>query len=386
MPKDQKVALLIETSKAFGRGLLLGISRYTHLRGGWSLYVDERGLDDPIPHWLKSSDCDGIILRTRERRLMDDVLKINIPTVCVGEDNPPGTFEVGSDEIACALMAADHLLERNFRHFGYVGIQGYVWSDTRRDAFVEKIQNAGFQCNVIEPSRKTRRPPSWEPVRRRLANWIEFLPKPIGIMCCYDAMARSVLDVCRELSISVPEEVSVIGVDNDKVLCEVSQPPLSSVAHNTKCIGQAAAMMLNSLMDGSHTDVSVVIPPEGIVTRGSTDTLAIEDRDVATALAFIRRHACDGIDATEVVAEVPLSRRTLERRFREQVGCSLLAEISRIRLDRVKQFLMETDLTLDAIARYCGFAHTPYMAANFRKRVGLTPSEFRRKKQSEKYI
>lgn len=377
MAKARKVALLIETSKAFGRGLLVSIGRYAHLRGGWSLYVEERGLDDPIPTWLKSSGCDGIILRTLERRLMEDVLKTNIPTVCVGEDNPLGAYQVGTDEAASAVLAAEHLLERNFRHFGFVGIQNYVWSDARRNAFAERLSVAGLNCNVIEPCKKTRRAPNWAPIHRRLANWIKHLPKPVGVMCCYDAMARNFLDVCRELNISVPEEVAVIGVDNDKVLCEVSQPPLSSVAHNTIGIGQAAATMLDKLMDGEDTDSNVVVCPKELVTRGSTDTLAVENIHIAAALAIIRRHACDGIDASDVAAKVPLSRRTLERRFREQVGHSLLHEINRVRFDRVKQFLVETDLKLDAITRHCGFAHTPYMAASFRKRTGVTPCQFR---------
>lgn len=382
MQRVHKVALIIETSKAFGRGLLLSISRYAHLHGRWSLFVEERGLDDPIPRWLTSSECDGIILRTRERSLMDEVLRKQIPTVCVGEDNPPGAFSVVNDEASSALLAADHLLERNFRHFGFVGIQDYVWSDARRDAFADKVRSAGYDCDILEPSRKTRRTPRWEPVRRRLADWIQHLRKPSGIMCCYDVMARGVLDVCRELNVSVPEEVAVIGVDNDEVLCEVSQPPLSSVALDTKRIGFEAAAMLDTLMQGGSVDSPVIVAPDGIVTRRSTDTIAVEDRHIVVALAFIRRHACDGIEAGDVVAQVPLSRRTLERRFREQVGCSLLAEIDRVRLQRVKQFLAETDLKLDAIAAHCGFAHTPYMATHFRRQFGLTPGQFRRKCRS----
>jgi LacI family transcriptional regulator len=179
--------------------------------------------------------------------------------------------------------------------------------------------------------------------------------------------------------VSVPEEVAIIGVDNDQVLCEASQPSLTSVALDTRRIGFEAASLLDRLMKGENLVEHIVVPPLEVVTRGSTDTLAIEDPQVAAALAFIRRNACNGIEAGDVVEQVPLSRRTLERRFREQVGKSILTEIHHLRMSRVTQFLEETDLKLDAIAVRCGFNHTPYMAAQFRKHFDMTPGEFRQR-------
>ena len=301
MPDTRRIALLIETSKAHGRGLLRSISHYAHLHDHWSVYVEERGLDDPIPHWLEPDEFDGVILRARERTMMEEVLNLGIATVCLGEDNPPNAHTIVCDDALSAVMAADHLLERNFRHFGYVGIEGYVWSDIRRENFALRIREAGCDLNILEPCKKTLDVPRWDQVGHILADWISQLPKPVGIMCCYDVMARLVIDVCRDNQISVPEEVAVIGVDNDRVLCEVSQPRLSSVALDTWRIGYEAATKLDRLMSGEDISELVVVPPRGIITRGSTDTLAIEDRHVATALAFIRRRACKGIEAGDVV-------------------------------------------------------------------------------------
>ena len=382
MPDTQKIALLIETSKAYGRGLLRSISHYAHLHDHWSVYVEERGLDDPIPDWLEPAEFDGVILRARERTMMEEVLDLGITTICLGEDNPPNTHTVTSDDALSAVMAADHLLERNFRHFAYIGIEGYVWSDIRRENFSSRIHEAGYDLRILEPCKKTLHVPRWDQVSHILADWIIQLPKPIGIMCCYDVMARLVIDVCRDIQVPVPEEVAVIGVDNDQVLCEVSQPRLSSVALDTWGIGFEAATMLDQLMNGENVTRHVKVPPRSIITRGSTDTLAIEDRHVASALAFIRRNACKGVEASDVVHQVPLSRRTLERRFREQVGQSLLGAIHQVRLDRVKQFLKETELKLDAIAHRCGFSHTPYMAAQFKKHFGVTPGTYRNKSRS----
>lgn len=378
MPTTKKIALLVETSKAYGRGLMHGISQYAHLHDDWSLYVEERGLDDPVPRWLKPEEFDGVILRARERSLMEEALGLGIPTVCLGEDNPPGAYTVSSDDALSGVMAADHLLERNFRNFGYVGIKGYIWSDIRRETFSEKIRESGREVDIIEPGRKTRGVPRWDQIGHILSDWIESLPKPVGIMCCYDVMARTVIDVCREIHVPVPEKVAVIGVDNDEVLCEVSQPRLSSVALDTRRIGFEAATMLDKLIEGEDVGRHVAVPPSGVITRGSTDTLAIEDPHIATALAYIRRYACNGIEAGDVVDQVPLSRRTLERRFNDMVGQSLLNEIHQVRFDRMKRFLNETDLKLDAIAARCGFSHTPYMAAQFRKHYGMTPGDFRK--------
>jgi LacI family transcriptional regulator len=383
MPTTKKIALLVETSKAYGRGLMQGISHYAHLHDDWSLYVEERGLDDPVPRWLKPEEFNGVILRARDRSMMEEVLDLGIPTVCLGEDNPPGAFTISSDDALSGVMAAEHLLERNFKNFGYVGIKGYIWSDIRRETFSRRIRESGRSVNIIEPARKTRSVPRWDQVGHILSDWITDLPKPVGIMCCYDVMARTVIDVCREIQVPVPEQVAIIGVDNDEVLCEVSQPRLSSVALDTRRIGFEAATMLDRLIEGEEVGRHVAVSPGGVVARGSTDTLAIEDPHVATALAFIRRYACKGIEAGDVVSRVPLSRRTLERRFSDRVGRSLLSEIHQVRFDRMKRFLSETDLKLDAIAARCGFSHTPYMAAQFRKHFGMTPGEFRKSSRTD---
>jgi LacI family transcriptional regulator len=384
VPDTRRIALLIETSKAYGRGLLHGISRYAHLHDDWSLYVEERGLDDPIPRWLKPGEFDGVILRARDRSMMYEALERGIPTICLGEDNPPEAHTISNNDALSAVMAADHLLARNFRHFAFVGIKGFVWSDIRRETFTRRVQEAGFEVEILEPAKKTQNLTRWDQISHDLHDWLQGLPKPVGIMACYDVMARAVIDVCHETHLPVPEKVAVIGVDNDEILCEVSQPRLTSVALDTTRIGFEAAVMLDRLIRGEDTSEHVVIPPSGIITRGSTDTLAIEDPHVATALAYIRRRACDGIEAGDVVKQVPLSRRTIERRFRDQAGQSILGEIHKVRLHRMKRFLTETDLKLDAIAHRCGFSHTPYMAAQFRKHFNMTPGEFRQKARAAK--
>ncbi|MGI9474216.1 MAG: DNA-binding transcriptional regulator [Rubripirellula sp.] len=384
----QRVALLIETSKAFGRGLLAGVGRYARTQPRWSTYVDERGLGDPIPDWLEAGDFDGIIVRAADQATFERVLKFGIPTVCLGEENPSHATAVMNDDAACAEVAAQHLLDRRFRSFGYLGNRGFNWSDDRREHFIRSLADSGFQCDVLESSVTTTRRTPWYKRRERLANWITTLQKPVGIFACYDAAARTVLDVCRDLNLLVPEQVAVIGVDNDEVLCELCDPPLTSVAPDTEAIGLKAAELLDDWMRaeevGQRTEAErlVVIPPSGVVTRGSTDTDAIDDPLIAEVVGYIRKHTSDGIDVSDLLEKFPVSRRTLERRFEKVLQQSPHELIRHVRINHVKTLLRETDMKLDTICSLAGYNYTAYMVAQFRDSEGQTPGQFRKHHRS----
>lgn len=376
--KNHRISLLIETSKAFGRGILTGIGQYARVRDRWTIDVEERGLDDDVPRWLSPKHCDGIIIRSLRPETISKVLDVGVPTVCLGEENPDDVCGVINDNGQCAVLAAEHLLQRGFRSFGYVGLKGYIWSDTRRDHFVREIEQAGHTCSVLESSSVNRTVP-WYRHREQMMRWIESLPKPAGVMTCYDATARTLLDVCRDAEVLVPEHVAIIGVDNDEVLCDLCDPPLTSVAPNTDAIGREAARLLDQWLEGDPPPLgNRVVSPVGVVSRQSTDTIAIADADVAAALGCIRRNACTGLDVAELLKAVPMNRRTLERRFQTHVGRSPLEEIRRIRLERVKELLRETDLKLDAITKLAGFSYTAYMVAQFRQAFEKTPGQYRR--------
>ncbi len=340
-----------------------------------------------FPLGFRAAVLTGSSYGAADRKTLDEVLAFGVPTVCLGEENPPGVTAVINDDTICAQIAADHLLERNFRCFGYVGMRGLIWSDARRDRFVEAVERAGMACDVLEASARTSRSAPWYQRRERLTQWIDSLPKPVGIMACYDAAARTILDVCRDLELLVPEQVAIIGVDNDEVLCDLSDPPLSSVAPDTETIGMEAARRLDAMMDDpSHSQRGeiVIVPPCGIVTRRSTDTEAITDPLVAGVVGYIRLHACDGLDVAELLKQFPISRRTLERRFLKLLGRSPLELIRGERMKRVKALLCETDLKLDSIASMTGYGYTAYMVAQFREAEGMTPGQFRKQSRSEK--
>ncbi len=373
-----RVALLVETSKTFGRGVLQGITRYVRAHRPWSIFVDERGLDDPTPDWLKDWRGDGAITRSTNREVVRAARRKRIAVVHLGEQIETDLPMVYAADPPIARLAAEHLLERRVEHFGFAGIAGKYWSDQRRAAFVEWLAEAGYGCSVFELEGRQAKGIGRQDQDDQLADWLRALPKPCGILACYDVMGLRVLDVCRQIGVEVPEQVAVIGVDNDTLLCNLADPPLSSVAHDLDRIGYEAAVTLDQLMDGRPPETSrCLVDPAGVVARQSTDLRAIQDDHVARAINFIRRHACDGIQVDDIARHVHLSRVTLTRRFEKLIGRSPKAEILRFQIERCRQLLVETDFTQGKIARLIGFRHPEYMNVAFKRETGQTPGEYR---------
>jgi LacI family transcriptional regulator len=389
MARRPRVALLVESSRAYGRGLLHGIAEYVQLNGPWSIYLAERGLGDAPPAWLQGWNGDGIIARIENRRIARAVRDLGLPTVDLrGLLTDLGVPLIATDDESVARLAIAHFLERGFRHFAFCGFLGADYSDKRSECFAQSVEESGFVCHVYRSSQQTRTAGTEAREQRgwtteaEVTKWIEELPKPVGLMACNDIRAQQVLTACRVLGVAVPDEVAVLGVDNDDVLCDLSDPPLSSVVPDTRRIGYEAASLLEKMMGGEPAPESLTtIPPLGVVTRRSTDVLAIEDRTISRAVRFIREHACEGITVEDVLAGLHLSRSVFERRFAKIFGRTPKAEILRTQLDRVKRLLAETDLPLKQIASRTGFRYPEYLSAAFKERTGQTPGQYRRSAQ-----
>jgi LacI family transcriptional regulator len=384
-----RVALLVESSRAYGRGLLHGIAEYVRLHGTWSIFLAERGLGDAPPAWLQGWEGDGIIARIENRRIARSVCEQDVPTVDLrGLLTDLGVPVILTDDESVASLAVAHFQERGFRHFAFCGFPGADYSDKRSECFTRLVEELGFTCHVYQASiqryatgTEAREQLGWI-TEAEVIRWIEELPKPVGLMACNDIRAQQVLATCRAIGVAVPDEVAVLGVDNDDVLCDLSDPPLSSVIPDTRQIGYEAASLLERMMSGEPAPAAVTtIPPLGVVTRRSTDVLAIDDRAISSAVRFIREHACDGITVEDVLAELPVSRSVFERRFARIFGRTPKAEILRTQLDRVKRLLAETDLPLKQIASKAGFRHPEYMSVTFKERTGQTPGQYRRASQ-----
>ena len=376
-----RVALVIETSLASGRDILLGIARYTRECGPWSIYHEPRSLEESVPRWLNEWDGDGIIARVQNAQIADAVVASGIPAVDVlGVVRRPELPLVHVDNAAIARLAAGHYLERGFRWFGFCGHESLNWSHERQEAFRQAVSESGGECLVYHAENGGRE--NWEDDQDRLAAWVQSLPRPCAVMAANDPGGQKILEACRRIGVRVPDEVAVLGVDNDEPICEISDPPLSSVVPDHQRVGYEAAALLGRIWAGEvarGSGLSVLTPPAGLISRRSSDVLALEDREVTEAIRLIRDRACQGLAVEDVCRELAVSRSTLQRRFRLLLGRTVHDEIVRVRLDRAQELLAGTDLPIASVATRCGFGRQEYLGAVFRARLGVSPATYRRR-------
>jgi LacI family transcriptional regulator len=371
---------MIETSSVYGRRLLQGISRYLRAHHPWSVFLEQRELDSVPPRWLESWRGNGVISRWSGPGVSAALRKAKVVAVDLSDRRPPlGLARINSDDHAIGRLAAEHLLDRGFRSFGFCGFEGERWAIRRREAFLEALARSGYVGRVYESPWGGPEARPWEDEQVRIGRWLKRLTRPAGVMACNDERGLHVLDACQRCGFRVPEEVSVIGVDDDALLCELCDPPLSSIIPNPERIGYEAAALLDRLMAGGRADFGEwLVPPLGVTTRVSTDVLAIDDEDFASAVRYVREHACQGITVDDVLDRIPLSRSTLERKFRKYLGRSPQAEIRVAQLRRAKQLLAETDFAMHRIAELVGYEHPEYFNVAFKREVGRTPGQYRR--------
>lgn len=384
MREIPKVALLIETARGFGRDFLLGVARYSRLHGPWSFHITPGDYKQVVPK-MKQWGGTGIIARISDKRIADAIISADVPTIAIGltdEQMRPGSplakfSEISSDATDVSQLAAQHLLDRQLTRFAYVGSEDRAWSLRRERAYYDFLAERGFHPHIY---RQPKRPADriWEREQEFLAHWISELPTPIGLFACDDDRGREVLEACSLAGLHVPEDVAVVGVDNDEVFCELADPPLSSVALNAEAAGYRAAALLDEMMHGRvRKPQRMVVEALNVVTRRSTEIIAVEDPDIATALQFIHREQGRGISVEDVVQEVAVSRRNLERRFHDAIGRTILEEIQLVRLERAKRLLVETTYPVSKVATLAGFGSAGYFIQFFQKHIGKTPRKYR---------
>ena len=375
------VALIIETSSNYGRDLLAGIVRYMRMHDRWSVFLEQRDLFKQPPRWLNKWQGDGIISRATTPRLLDAISDTGVPFVELTDRKGDVEFsQIRSDDAAIGKMGAEHLLERGFKRFGYCGFKGEAWSKRREESFVKTIdQKSSGSCSLYNSTWQGRGARNWEDEQRCIIEWLQTLTPPFAVMACNDIRGRQIIDACSELDLAVPEQVVVVGVDDDELLCRMCSPPLSSVIPNAQAVGFRAAEVLASLMDGKSPASEVqLIEPLGVATRQSTDAVAIDDPDIAAALRYIREYACRGITVAEVVRDNSVSRSTLERQVRKYLGRTPQEEIRFVQIKRARELLISTDLSAEQIAPLCGFEHPEYLHVVFKRVTGTTIGVFRK--------
>ena len=375
--KISRVLLLIESSRSSGRALLQGIADYSRLHGTWSFYWEPRGLETVVPK-LRDWRPDGIIMR--DYRPLDDTVAKGVPTISIGHasDQVPDVVSVVSDSEAIAEMAAVHLLGSGLRHFAFCGCDDKPWSVRRRNQFLAHIEKLGFDVSCYLPPAD---PASlnWESEMPYLVNWLKGVPRPAGLMACNDDRAEQVIEACKIAGIRVPDDIAIVGVDNDELVCSLSDPPLSSVELNFRRAGFESAEALDILMSGRPApSFTIPVSPTRVVTRRSTEILAVDDPALVRALRYIRQSPRNPLSVTEVARAAAVSRRVLEKRFRERLGRSVLREIRQVRTDHIARLLIETDLSVQEIGVEMGFTGIEHVGRYFREMKGMSPLAFRR--------
>ncbi|AQT69090.1 Xylose operon regulatory protein [Anaerohalosphaera lusitana] len=376
------VLVLLESSREYGCGLLRGIATYSSLYGPWNLereipfyLANENSSEDNDPcRWV----ADGIITRdtTRARQLNRSLTPVIFASYM--EEHTESAARLMTNDQSVGKMGAKHFLERGFRSFGYVGYKNMFWSTKRGVSFCEELQRNGFAAECYSQSAKDS---GSDMLKEQLvlADWLKSLEKPCGVFCCNDDQAQQVVRASRHADLRIPEDIGVLGVDNDEIICTLANPSISSIALNLEAAGFQAAQLLDQMMSGEQVPPETIrVEPSYVVTRQSSDISAIQDADVAAAVSFIRRNCRKPIQVDDVLQAVSVSRRCLYEKFKRELKCGVYAFIKKKRVEQIERRLIETDMSICQIALEFGFTSTDYIAQYFRSQKGVNPLEFRK--------
>ncbi|MBN1788401.1 MAG: DNA-binding transcriptional regulator [Sedimentisphaerales bacterium] len=385
---DIKVAFVVPGISLNLRHILRGVCRYTKGNTNWHLRI-AGGVPSRVLPSLKKTGIDGMFVAMHSKKIVSDVTEMKLP--CIGMDclQIPDVFPyLTADSFQAGKLAAEHFLERGFRHFAYYSASSYFWSNWRMEGFSQSVRQAGYTTSVYKPSVKAKKRDqydwqsgrTWMKGLKEPVEWLHSLPKPAGLMVCDDTIGYDLLEAAEEAGIHIPEEVAVVGVFNDDVLCNAAKPLLSSVSINLELAGYRAAHLLNSIIIGEEKMASqaILAPATHVVVRQSSDIMAIEDKNVASAVNFIRKNFNSHIQVADIVDSAACSRRSLESKFQKFLGRSILKEVIRVRVEHIASLLLESDLSIDQIARASTFDSVSHLIRVFKKHKGLPPNAFRK--------
>jgi LacI family transcriptional regulator len=365
-----RICLVIPTEHTFVREVLQGALLRLRAAGCPAFHVPALEALGKCPAWIS-----GFIVDLAFAPWIDRLRRLRRPVVNVSTHLPPAPFaSVVTDNRAIGRLAAEHFLERGHDHFGYLGMRGAFFSQKRQAAFAEVVAGKGLPCEQILPDEVS---PGGE--KKLLRRWLQEVPKPAAVLAANDTRAVDLLRTCEDLRISVPGEVAVLGVGNDEVRCELTDPPLSSVDQNAKQIGyQAASLLLRLIAGQKPPKAPLLVAPRYVAIRESSGAAAVDHQELGPVLQFIWQHAGELQSVKELLRQFPISRRRLELLFHEHVGRSPAKEILRARVEHAKSLLAETDETLKAITAALGFRTFCHFAYVFRRQTGTSPAEYRR--------
>ena len=370
----------MDASYGYGRGVLRGVLRYSRNHGPWKLFASIHSEHGALTRHRRFR-LDGLIGQFPNEDLDADVAALRCPVVNVSSTRREQPFAaVWPDNARIGALAAGHLMERGFRHFAFYAEGNHGWAGPRQQGFTRELAEEGFEALTYPPALDTNGRTDRGSMPK-LADWIANLPRPIGVCCGDEYQAWTFVGTAQDAGVPVPEQIAVIACGNDELVCLACDVPLSAVDIGAERVGYAAAAILDRTMAGHPApspDQPILIPPGRVVTRQSTDVLAVDDPRVAAAVRLINSEACKPLTVPDVLKDVPANRRWLERRFKQVLRRTIHQEIMRVRLETAKRLLIESDLPLAQIASRCGFSYQHQLGLAFRRAVGQTPATYRR--------
>jgi len=377
------ITVLFNANKVYDRQIIEGIGSYLQSsKVDWDLYLEEDFMArlDHLDEW----SGDGIIADYDNPEIQVALQKAKVPVVGVGGSyREPGDYPdvpyVATDNFELVNAAFQHLRQKGIQRFAFYGApvdEHHRWAQERENAMLELTAKEGYECYVYRGH--PIRPETWQYTIKRLADWLRSLPTPIGIVAVTDARARHLLQVCDHIGMLIPDRMSVIGIDDDEIARFLSRVSLSSVKQGCLEMGFQSAKLLHKILDGyKGPKRPILVPPERVAERQSTDYKAIADPNVMQAMHFIRQNACRGIKVDQVLDYVGVSRSNLENRFKDERGHSIHTEIHNEKLQKACKMLGETEESTSQIAKICGYPSLQYMYAVFKKHYQKTPIEYR---------
>ena len=388
----KRIMIIVDTSRVSGRKFLVGAEKYISVRADWEVYIKSPAYlrNDQSSYFLNIplDNLDGLLIRDAVDS--DYVTNINVPKVVNDTQREiiPGTSTIVTDSYEIGESAAEYFLNLGFENFAYCGFEHFAWSQKRfqgfKDyAFKNGVKSVSNFCYRFDNDQQGSYGNQEMQERLELAEWLRTLPRPLCVFACNDDRAISVLEVCKTSGICVPEEVAVLGVDNDDLMCNLSSPSLSSIELDFERAGFSAAQHLNELIIGKASNKTIHVAAIEIVKRQSTDVLAIKDEEVVAALRFIRNNFHKLILATDVVNATCLSRRELERRFKKYLKRSIKSEIERLRIEMIRNMLLKTTAPVYQIASELEFTDPVHFSRYFKNATGQTPSQMRKNFESK---
>lgn len=378
-----KILLLTDFSSGYSRNLLKGIVRYSKEVGNWSfqrmpLYYRMLYGENGVVEWAKKWQADAIIAQLTDVNieLLND---LNIPIIVQNyRDRNKAVSNLTGDYFNTGVMAAKFFLNRGYRNFAFYGFKGAIWSRERADGYSHEIEKQGYKLAILENDNKDRE--EWSYNHTVLGNWLQSLPKPVALFACDDHFALQISETCNVYNINVPDDIAILGVDNDDLLCNISDPPLSSIVLDVENGGYNAGKLLHQLITKEITEpFNIVVNPLIIERRKSTEKYAVSDKNIRIILNYIEKNYANHLSVEELVKQVPLSRRVLEKKFKEETGESLYQYIQNYRIDQFTRLLITTDYSLFEAALQSGFENYKNVSRVFRKYKSLSPAEYRKR-------